>query len=98
MSHIFDANLKHFLPEWKTYVSTEKIMERLSVFLAEIPGGDGPNNALLIKQTGNVAGKLKCRFLGDLHPVHNEFILPLVQCRRQSNRSEEALAKSGRGH
>ena len=24
--HIFDANLTHFLPEWKIYVSTEKII------------------------------------------------------------------------
>ena len=41
LSHIFDANLTHFLPEWKIYVSTEKIMENFSEFLVEIPGGDG---------------------------------------------------------
>ena len=40
LSHIFDANLTHFLPEWKIYVSTIKIMEKLSEILAEIPGGD----------------------------------------------------------
>ena len=40
LSHIFDANLTHFLPERKIYVSTEKIMEKLSEFLAEIPGRD----------------------------------------------------------
>ena len=40
LSHIFDANLTHFLPEWKIYVSTKKIMEKLSEFFAEIPGGD----------------------------------------------------------
>ena len=40
MSHIFDANLTHFLPDWKIYVSTEKVMEKLSEFLAEIPVGD----------------------------------------------------------
>ena len=40
LSHIFDANLTHFLQERKIYVSTEKIMEKLSKFLAEIPGGD----------------------------------------------------------
>ena len=40
LSHIFDVNLTHFLPEWKIDVSTEKFMEKLSEFLAEIPGGD----------------------------------------------------------
>ena len=40
LSHIFDANLTHFLPKWKIYVSTKKIMKKLSEFLAEIPGGD----------------------------------------------------------
>ena len=39
-SYIFDANLTHFLPEWKIYVSTEKIMEILPEFFAEIPSGD----------------------------------------------------------
>ena len=39
LSPIFDANLTQFLPEGKIYVSTEKIMEKLSEFLAEIPGG-----------------------------------------------------------
>ena len=38
LSHIFDANLTHFLRERKIYFSTEKIMEKLSEFLAEIPG------------------------------------------------------------
>ena len=42
LSHIFDANLTHFLPEWKIYVFTEKIKEKLSELLAEIPGGAGP--------------------------------------------------------
>ena len=37
--HVFDVNLTHFLPEWKIYVSTEKIMEKLSEFFAENPGG-----------------------------------------------------------
>ena len=40
LSHIFDANLTHFLPEWEIYVSTEKIMEKLSELLAEIAGGN----------------------------------------------------------
>ena len=40
LSHIFDANLTHFLPEWKIYVSTETIIEKLSESLAEISGGD----------------------------------------------------------
>ena len=40
LSHIFDANLTHMLPEWKIYVSTEKIKEKLSEFLAKIPSGD----------------------------------------------------------
>ena len=43
--HIFDANLTHFLPEWKTYVYTGKIMEKLTEFFAEIPGED---SALLV--------------------------------------------------
>ena len=38
--HIFNANLAHFPPEWKIYVSTEKIMGKFSEFLAAIPGGD----------------------------------------------------------
>ena len=40
LSHIFDANRTHFLPEWKIYVPSEKIMEKFSEFFAEIPGGD----------------------------------------------------------
>ena len=40
LSHIFDANLKRFLPEWKFYISIKKIMEKLSQFLPEIPGVD----------------------------------------------------------
>ena len=51
LSHIFDANLTHFLPESKIYVSTEKIMEKLSEFLAEISGGD---RALLKVTSSNV--------------------------------------------
>ena len=38
--HFFDANLTYFLPEWKIYVSTEKIMEKFSEFFAEIPDRD----------------------------------------------------------
>ena len=40
LPHIFDASLTHFLPKLKIYVSTEKIMEKLSGFLAKVPGGD----------------------------------------------------------
>ena len=40
LSRIFDANLTRFLLESKIYVSTEKIMENLAEFLAEIPGGN----------------------------------------------------------
>ena len=40
LSRIFDANLTHFLPESKIYVSTEKIIKNLAEFLTEIPGGD----------------------------------------------------------
>ena len=29
----------HFMPEWKIYVSTLKMVEKVSEFLAEIPGG-----------------------------------------------------------
>ena len=39
-SYIFDANLTQFPPVGKIYVSTEIIMEKLSEFLADIPGGD----------------------------------------------------------
>ena len=40
LPHIFDANLTHFLPKWNIYIFTEKTMEKLSKFLAEISGGD----------------------------------------------------------
>ena len=40
LPHIFDANLTHFLPEWNIHISTEKIVERLLEFLAEISSGD----------------------------------------------------------
>ena len=42
LSHIFDANVRLFLPERKIYISTEKIIEKLTEFLAEILGGDRP--------------------------------------------------------
>ena len=51
LARIFDGNLAHFLPKWKIHVSTEKVMKKLSEFLAEITGGDRANDAWKKMQT-----------------------------------------------
>ena len=84
LSHIFDANLTDFLPEWKSYVSIEKIMEKLSEFLAEIPSGD---RALML------AG---CQILWKKAGPNHQRIADTDYCQRWS-RGHKARGQ-GQGH